>query len=65
MEETCHKALTSDVDIVKQATTDLQKLSHHSIKLATNLISFGGDKYGIFSPHLVDLMHYFLEEGFS
>jgi len=29
--------------------------------LATNLLSFGGDKYGIFSAQPVDLMHCFLE----
>jgi hypothetical protein len=60
MEETYQKSLSSDVVIAKQATTDLQKLSQHSIELATNLFSFGGGKYGIFSAHPVDLMHYFV-----
>ena len=60
MEETYHISLSSDVDIAKQATTDLQTLSQHSIELATNLLSIGGDKYGIFSAHLVELMHCFL-----
>ena len=61
MEETYQKYLSSDVDIAKQATTDLQKLSQHSMELATNLLLFGGDKYGILSAHPVDLMFCFLE----
>jgi hypothetical protein len=60
MEEAYHKSVSSYVDIAKQATTDLQTLSQHSIELATNLLSIGGDKYGIFSAHLVELMHCFL-----
>jgi hypothetical protein len=61
MEEAYHKSVSSYVDIAKQATTDLQTLSQHSIELATNLISFCGDKYVVFSAHPVDLMHSFLE----
>jgi hypothetical protein len=61
MEETYQKSLSSDGDTAKQAKADLQKLSQHSMELATNLLSFGGDKYGIFSAHPVDLMHCFLE----
>jgi hypothetical protein len=62
MEETYQKYLSSDVDIAKQVTIDLQKMSQHSIELATNLLFFGGDKSsGIFFAHPLDLMHSFLE----
>jgi hypothetical protein len=61
MEETYQKSLSSDGDTAKQAKTDLQNLSQHSMDLATNLLSFGGAKYGIFSAHPVDLMHCFFE----
>jgi hypothetical protein len=61
MEETYQKSLSSYTVTAKQAKTDLRNLSQHSIDLATNLLSFGEDKYGIFSAHPVDLMHCFLE----
>jgi hypothetical protein len=61
MEETYQKSLSSDAVTAKQAKTDLQNLSQHSMDLTTNLLSFGGDQYGIFSAHPVDLMHCFLE----
>jgi hypothetical protein len=62
MEKTYKKSMSSDAGTAKQAKTDLQNLSQHSMDLATNLLSFGGDKYGMFvSAHPVDLMHCFLE----
>jgi hypothetical protein len=61
MEETYQKSFSIDADTTKQAKTNLQNLSQHSMDLATNLLSFGGDKYGIFSAHPVDLMHCFLD----
>ena len=61
MEETFEKTKSDDADVAKQAKNDLQMLSQHSMELATSLLSFGGDKYGIFSAQPVDLMHAFLE----
>eukprot|EP00978_Attheya_sp_CCMP212_P025389 scaffold81594_cov61-Attheya_sp.AAC.2 len=61
MEEIFEKPESSDAAVAKQAKLDLHELSQHTMELATSLLSFGGDKHGIFSAQPVDLMHAFLE----
>eukprot|EP00978_Attheya_sp_CCMP212_P007734 scaffold17975_cov55-Attheya_sp.AAC.3 len=61
MEETFEKTKSDDADVATQAKIDLQELSQHTMELATSLLTFGGDKHGIFSAQPVDLMHAFLE----
>eukprot|EP00978_Attheya_sp_CCMP212_P021886 scaffold64342_cov48-Attheya_sp.AAC.4 len=55
------KNKSNDAAVAMQAKLDLQELSQHSMELATSLLSFGGDKHGVFSAQPVDLMHAFLE----
>eukprot|EP00978_Attheya_sp_CCMP212_P016137 scaffold42014_cov81-Attheya_sp.AAC.1 len=62
MEEIFENTKSNDDDVAKQAKLDLHELSQHAMELATSrLLSFGGDKHGIFSAQPVDLMHAFLE----
>eukprot|EP00978_Attheya_sp_CCMP212_P009428 scaffold22307_cov29-Attheya_sp.AAC.7 len=61
MEEIFENTKSNDDDVAKQAKHDLHQLSQHAMALATSLLSFGGDKHGIFSAQPVDLMHAFLE----
>eukprot|EP00978_Attheya_sp_CCMP212_P025387 scaffold81593_cov85-Attheya_sp.AAC.1 len=61
MEEIFENTKSNDDAVAKQAKHDLHELSQHAMELATSLLSFGGDKHGIFSAQPVDLMHAFLE----
>eukprot|EP00978_Attheya_sp_CCMP212_P037553 scaffold178283_cov66-Attheya_sp.AAC.1 len=61
MEEIFENTKSNDDDVTKQAKLDLHQLSQHAMELATSLLSFGGDKHGIFCAQPVDLMHAFLE----
>eukprot|EP00978_Attheya_sp_CCMP212_P005526 scaffold12431_cov57-Attheya_sp.AAC.1 len=62
MEEIFENTKSNDAAVAIRAKLDLQELSQHTTtELATSLLSFGGDKHGIFSARpVVDLMHAFL-----
>eukprot|EP00978_Attheya_sp_CCMP212_P038528 scaffold191888_cov67-Attheya_sp.AAC.2 len=57
MEELYENTKSDDAVVVKEAKNDLHELSQHRMELATSLLSFGGDKHGIFCAQPVDLMH--------
>eukprot|EP00978_Attheya_sp_CCMP212_P010693 scaffold26017_cov86-Attheya_sp.AAC.2 len=61
MEEIYENTKSDDAAVVKQAKLDLHELSQHGMELAISLLSFGGDKHGIFCAQPVDLMHAFLD----
>eukprot|EP00978_Attheya_sp_CCMP212_P022350 scaffold66620_cov41-Attheya_sp.AAC.1 len=61
MVELYQNTKSDDAAVVKEAKNDLHELSQHRMELATSLLSFGGDKHGIFCAQPVDLMRAFLE----